>query len=131
MSKLDRYFTEAKGEHWIQASENLVERHPSQPVFRKWAAISAIAGALGYKCWTHGGVRPNLFVLLAGESRSGKSSSINMVYNRVVSKLAALPGAQSGAGASWRSYAAKPMRVMFGRATPEKIIQDMAEIFRQ
>ena len=52
------------------------EPRPSAPIFREWAAIALIAGALERRVWTDVGAGhcyPNLFVMLVGPPGSGKN----------------------------------------------------------
>lgn len=52
----------------------------SPELFRKWAAISAVAGALERKVWIRSqrhDVFPNLYVLLVGPPGSGKTFALN------------------------------------------------------
>jgi len=49
---------------------------PTPPIFRKWAAISAIAGALERKCWVRVfgmELYPNLYTILVGGPAVGKT----------------------------------------------------------
>ena len=64
-------------------------------IYQKWSAISAIAGALGRKCWYDAGafeLRPNLFIMLVDAPGTGKSLSFSLPYEKVYKKLAVLTG---------------------------------------
>lgn len=55
---------------------------PSPEIYRLWAAITAISGALERKVWTLGGagpIYPNLFTLLVGPPASGKTNAIRPI----------------------------------------------------
>lgn len=65
-----------KHENWIEGFLAFTEGLPSPAIFRKWAAISAIAGALESKVWVSPfGPRlyPNLYVCLVGPPGVGKT----------------------------------------------------------
>ena len=58
-----------RNKDFIQACANPVKGSPIPSKFAMWTAISAIAGALGRKCWfsmPHYHIRPNLFIVLLG-----------------------------------------------------------------
>jgi hypothetical protein len=64
---------------WIDGFVQLTEGTSSPVIFRKWTALSIIAGALEQKVWirtTKRLLRPNLYVLLVGKPGVGKSSAI-------------------------------------------------------
>lgn len=64
---------------WIGAFIDHTDHLPSPRIFRQWAAISAIAGALERRVWVRssGGVLyPNLYVLLVAPPAVGKSQAI-------------------------------------------------------
>lgn len=59
-------------------------------VWRKWATLSSIAGAMGRKAWYHQGnwiASPNMFIVLVGNASAGKGLSLNIPYNEVFTKL--------------------------------------------
>lgn len=61
---------------WVEGFSKYTEKYPSPVPFRKWAAISAVAGALERKVFLRTGqgpVYPNLYVLLCGPPGVGKS----------------------------------------------------------
>jgi hypothetical protein len=65
---------------WITSFLEYTENLPSPERFRKWAAISAIAGALERRCWVKTGageLYPNMFVLLVAPPGVGKDFAIN------------------------------------------------------
>jgi len=57
---------------------------PSPVIFRKWAAIAAIAGALERRCWTESAGRllyPNMIILLVAKPGIGKGMAITEVQD--------------------------------------------------
>lgn len=68
--------TDGKGRSWIDLFVDQTAETASPPIFRKWAAISAVAGAMERKSWivTRGTpLFPNLYVILIGPPGVGKS----------------------------------------------------------
>lgn len=58
-------------------------------VYSLWTAIALVSAALGGKCWTEVGsrrVKPNLYIVLVGESGSRKSESIMQMGMDLVTK---------------------------------------------
>lgn len=65
---------------WITGFLDYTANLPSPERFRKWAAISAIAGALERRCWITTGagpLYPNMFILLVAPPGVGKDFAIN------------------------------------------------------
>jgi hypothetical protein len=65
---------------WIESFLRFTSDTPSPPIFRKWSAISAVAGALQRRVWTvTTGQRtyPNMYILLVAPPGIGKSVAIN------------------------------------------------------
>jgi hypothetical protein len=61
---------------WIEGFIEFTEGLSSPPLFRKWGAISALAGALERKVWVRtmgSNVYPNMFVLLVAPPGVGKT----------------------------------------------------------
>lgn len=114
---------------WIEAIVDFRPNLPSSKLFRKWAAISAIAGALGRKCYFSTGlpVYPNLYVMLIGPSRSGKTLSLVTPYDDCFSKLAADADLQKAGKdlGSWRQWVKKPLRMIVGYTTSQKLVDYM------
>lgn len=55
---------------------------PSPEIYRRWAAITAVSGALERKVWTRGSaalIYPNLFTVLVGQPGSGKDNAIRPI----------------------------------------------------
>ena len=75
---------------WIDACASAAQGSITPPIFRKWAALSAIAGALGRRCWYDAGeykVRPNLYTVLVAPPGFGKSVGLILPYDKVFRKL--------------------------------------------
>jgi len=67
---------------WIESFLEFTDDLASPPIFRKWAAISAIAGALERKVWvkTQGSnLYPNLYIILVGPPGVGKTMVSSVV----------------------------------------------------
>ena len=69
---------------WTAAFEEYTQLAPSPAIYRKWGAISAVAGALERRVWvrTNSGVLfPNMFIVLVGPPGTGKDPAIDPVRN--------------------------------------------------
>lgn len=68
---------------WIDQFVEYTSNLESAPIFRKWAAISAVAATLERKVWvtTHAPLYPNLYVFLVGPPGGGKSTAIAVAKN--------------------------------------------------
>lgn len=67
---------------WIQSFIEFSEASYTPLIFRRWAAISIIAGALERKVWVHtrnSDLYPNLYILLVGPPGTGKGLTMNEV----------------------------------------------------
>lgn len=64
---------------WIGGFVEFTENIEAAPLFRKWAAISAIASALEQRVWlnTSSPLFPNLYIFLVGHAGIGKSRTIS------------------------------------------------------
>ena len=65
---------------WISSFLEYTANLPSPERFRKWAAISAIAGTLERRCWIRTGAGklfPNMFIMLVAPPGVGKDFAIN------------------------------------------------------
>lgn len=102
---------------WIEAFCDYTGHLPSPLIFRKWAAISAIAGALERRVWVRssGGVLyPNLYVLLVAPPAVGKSQAISPVKDfwQLTKQLRVAPDDLSKASLLDSLEQAKQLRVM-------------------
>jgi Protein of unknown function (DUF3987) len=64
---------------WISSYFELTEGLPTPPVFRLWSGIFAMAACMERRTWlrtAYGLTYPNMFILLAAPSGSGKSPAI-------------------------------------------------------
>lgn len=69
--------------NWIEAFDEAATPLPSPSVFRKWAAIAAVAGALERKVWvyTYGSnLYPTLFIVVVGRPAGGKTVLSKRVF---------------------------------------------------
>ena len=101
----------------------------------KWAAISAIAGAMGRRTWYDFGpfkVSPNLFICLVAEPARGKSVSLQYPFNECFRAISERPGSPPS---SWRNEyedwgAVRPTFLIQDRITPEQFVIDMCGVER-
>lgn len=73
--------TTARG-NWIDRFVEYTEGIHSPPIFRRWAAVSIIAGILERKVWTYtkrSRLYPNLYIMLVGPAAGGKTSAYEYV----------------------------------------------------
>lgn len=102
------------------------------PAFRKWAAISAIAGAMGRRVWLsvdrNVTLYPSMLVVLIGEVGVGKGSSMTLPYYECFMRLSTSlwadkkekeQGHHTAYGLDW------PLSMYTGRISPEKLIDGM------
>jgi hypothetical protein len=67
---------------WLDGFMEYTEIKPSPAIFRKWAGISTIAGAMERKVWVRSygmNLYPNLYVILVGTPAAGKTVLSGMV----------------------------------------------------
>lgn len=65
---------------WIDSFLDFTEQKKSPTLFKKWSAISAVAGAMERRLWVRtgtGDLFPNLYVFLVGPPGGGKSVALN------------------------------------------------------
>lgn len=76
---MPRYFKD-----YVEASVEATQGWSSPELFRRWSAVSAVAGALGRKCWYDRGdfkCRANMYIVLVGGPATGKSLSMDFQYS--------------------------------------------------
>lgn len=67
---------------WIEDFEKYTASLPSPPIFRRWSAVSAVAGALERKVWVRPfgpALYPNLYIVLCGPPGIGKTAVTSQV----------------------------------------------------
>ena len=67
---------------WIAGYEEYTSLTPAPDIYRKWAAVSCVAGALERRVWVKtnsGTLYPNLFLLFVGPPGTGKDPAINPI----------------------------------------------------
>jgi hypothetical protein len=80
---------------FIEACSNTPSQLALPLNFRKWAALSAVAGALGRKVWYDAGafqISTNMLIVLIAGPGKGKSLSLNLPIMKVYGGLATSPG---------------------------------------
>ena len=68
---------------WVEGFIDLTDNIQSPLIFRKWAAITILAGALERKVWVHtkgSNLYPNMFTILVGPPGVGKSEVTSRVH---------------------------------------------------
>lgn len=72
-------------EDWIEKYLAATANIASPEVFRLWAAIGAVAGALEHRCWVETNIAPatypNLYIMLVAPPAIGKTQAINPAIN--------------------------------------------------
>lgn len=66
---------------WIEAYLDYTAEVSSPRIFRLWAGIAAVAGAMERRCWLEtrqGAIYPNLFILLVSSPGIGKTEAIKV-----------------------------------------------------
>lgn len=134
--KAGRHFS-----NWIEACVHAVPNSPIPEVFRRWAAISAVAGAMGRRSWYDFGaftVSTNMYIVLVAEPGRGKSVSLLIPFDNVFRKLSVAvdakpPRENQVVDTGWEyGYAdygmTRPFRFIQDRVTPEQLTVDMAGI---
>ena len=117
---------------WVGACIDAVSGSDVPLIFRKWAALSAIAAVLGRKCWYDQGeykIRPNLFVVLVSPRNRGKSTSFNLPVEDVLHRLSTPIGSNSDS--SWKKYIGphnQPIHIVRDRLTTERLGQIMGKL---
>jgi len=127
-----------RNKDFIQACAQPVEGSPIPYKFAMWTAISAVAGALGRKCWfpmPHYDIRPNLFIVLLGTPGTNKSVSLILPFSKVFSKLTTPAGTKEdddefNSGLTQYGLKDYPLYLLQDKITPEKLAVEMHKITR-
>lgn len=121
--------------HWILACVDAQAKNNtrSPELFKKWAALSAVAGALGRKCWYEAGsfqVGSNLYIALVGPSRSGKGLALALPFKHCFDRLAislADDPEDPHTSDHYKVYdLIDPLRMIADHITPQKLSELMA-----
>lgn len=127
---------------WIEACVESIPEKIIPERYRRWAAISAVSGALGRRCvydWGPYNVYPQQYIILVGPPSTGKTAAMILPYTDVFKKLAVPAGAfepkedntkHDGFGWNWNwmEYELEnPLRWMEGKATTEQLILDLQQ----
>ena len=123
---------------WTASCTSVSETSIAPPIFQKWAAISAIAGALGRKCWYDAGqfrITPNMFIVLVGDPGIGKgvalSLPIDQIYRHLCCPVTNRQDDLEEAKSSYERYISfdqVPLRLERDRITGEQLAVVMSKI---
>ena len=127
-----------RNKDFIHACAQPVKGSPIPFKFATWSAISAVAGALGRKCWfsmPNYDVRPNLFVILIGPPGTNKSVSLILPFSKVFSKLTTPVGTtendnEFNSGLTQYGLKDHPLYLIQDKITPERLAVEMNKITR-
>jgi hypothetical protein len=75
---------------YIEACVEASSDSPIPKIFRRWAALSSVAGALGRRVWfpmANYDIRSNIFVVMIAGPGRNKSVSLVLPYTKIFSKL--------------------------------------------
>lgn len=119
------------GRNFSNLVEELTSRGDAETnipeIYRRWAAISCVAGALGKRVWYSFGefvVWPNLYICLVGGPGSGKSLSLRLPY-KVFKRLASVIGKpeEENHTQEWElAGMTRPLFCLTNKATAEQIV---------
>lgn len=79
MNNISHLLAPRKTQSWIDSLLDFTDHIGSPTIFRRWAAISAIGGALERKVWIQSQrerIFPNLYIFLAGPPGTGKTRAL-------------------------------------------------------
>jgi Protein of unknown function (DUF3987) len=88
--------------NWITSFVELTESIASPRIFRQWAAIGILSGAMERRLWVHtkgSNLYPNLYTILVGPPGVGKSAVLSQAerFLRAVPDLKITPSSVSAA----------------------------------
>ena len=123
---------------FIEACIKATTGTPIPDRFSQWTAISAIAGALGRKCWlsmTNYDIRPNMFIILVAPPGRNKSVSLILPFSKVFSKLTTPVGTEEdhdefNSGLTKYGLKNYPLHSIQDKITPEKLAVEMSKVTR-
>jgi len=127
-----------KNTDFINACLDLTKGSPIPDKFSTWTGISAVAGALGRKCWfpmSNYDIRPNIFVVLIAPPGRNKSVSLILPFSKVFSKLTTPVGTSEddeefNSGLTKYGLKNYPLHFIQDRITPEKLAVEMQKVSR-
>jgi len=123
---------------FINGCLDITKGTPIPDKFSQWTAISAVAGALGRKCWfsmVNYEIRPNIFVVLIAPPGRNKSVSLILPFSKVFSKLTTPIGTEEdheefNSGLTKYGLKNYPLHFIQDRITPEKLAVEMQKVSR-
>jgi hypothetical protein len=124
-------------QNYIESCASSVgDKSVTPEVFRKWSALSSVAGALGKKAWYDFGqfkVYPNLFILLVAPPGRGKSVSLILPLYEIYGNLSVEPYTRKeDVPAKLDTFGLKdsPLYLLQDKVTPEELIRQMKKCGR-
>ena len=123
---------------YIDACVQATEKSPIPKLFRTWAALSSVSGALGRRVWmpmANYDIRANIFVVLVAGPGRNKSVSLILPFSKVFRKLTTPVGTKpdhDNFNSGLVEYGLKefPLYLIQDRITPEKLAVDMSKSSR-
>jgi hypothetical protein len=123
---------------YIEACVDATDKSPIPKLFRRWAALSSVSGALGRRVWmpmANYDIRANIFVVLVAGPGRNKSVSLILPYTKVFRKLTTPVGTTPdhenfNSGLSEYGLKEYPLYCIQDRITPEKLAVDMSKASR-
>jgi Cdc6-like AAA superfamily ATPase len=99
-------------------------------IWRRWAGISMVAGALGKRVWYDYGafhLRPNMFIIIVGGPGTGKTLSLTLPFDHVYNSLAELVGTPKShyTNGFKKAGLARPLWRMDSKITAEQVAIDL------
>ena len=123
---------------YIDACVAATDNSPIPKLFRTWAALSSVSGALGRRVWmpmANYDIRSNIFVVLVAGPGRNKSVSLILPFSKVFRKLTTPVGTtpdHEHFNSGLTEYGLKefPLYLIQDRITPEKLAVDMSKASR-
>ena len=123
---------------YIEACVEATNKSPIPKLFRTWAALSSVSGALGRRVWmpmANYDIRSNIFVVLVAGPGRNKSVSLILPFSKVFRKLTTPVGTtpdHEHFNSGLTEYGLKefPLYLIQDRITPEKLAVDMSKASR-